>query len=51
MYKKGIVYEHCGHDKFDKSKFEYIKNDIRITPMTKPINGGLWASPENSIYN
>lgn len=51
MYKKGIIYEHCGHDKFDIDKFEYIKNDARITPITKPINGGLWASPEDSIYN
>lgn len=51
MYKKGIIYEHCGHDKFEIDKFEYIKNDSRMIPITKPANGGLWASPEKSIHN
>ena len=54
MIYKDTIYVHYGDDKFDITKFDKIENnDI----MPKPINGGLWASPDDStnswkiVYN
>ena len=38
------MYIHYGHKKFDRSKFEPIKND-RISFLINKPHGGLWASP------
>lgn len=47
MFQQGSTYIHCGSDKFDITKFEKVKNFIGYS---KPIDGGLWASPVNSKY-
>lgn len=38
-------YIHYGHKKFDKNKFEPIKNDYWVKPY-----GGFWASKVNAEY-
>lgn len=45
MLKTDTIYIHYGSDKFDISKFENIENNIY---STKPVIGGLWASPKDS---
>ena len=45
MLSKETIFVHYGDTAFDIEKFEYVQN---CDCLPKPINGGLWASPEDS---
>jgi len=45
MFSKKTIYVHYGNVQFDKNKFEKVEN---FNDFSKPVNGGLWASPENA---
>ena len=45
MLSKDAIYIHYGSSRFDIEKFEEVQNcDV----LSKPVNGGLWASPEGA---
>lgn len=45
MFSKDTIYIHYGSSFFDISRFENVQN---CAILSKPINGGLWASPEGA---
>ena len=45
MFSKETIYVHYGSSSFDMNRFENVQNSDMLS---KPINGGLWASPEKA---
>ena len=45
MFSRETIYVHYGSSSFDMNRFENVQNSDMLS---KPINGGLWASPEKA---